>query len=139
MNSSGNEEPTAASSYVLDASAVLAVILEEPGREIVMQAIERGATIGSINLAEVITRLVRLGMSDERIAILVGGLRLRIEPLEAAVARDAGLMSRVTSPFGLSLGDRCCLALAKQLGLPALTADRRWSELQVGIRVELLR
>jgi ribonuclease VapC len=41
--------------------------------------------------------------------------------------------------FGLSLCDRACLALAQSLALPALTADRSWARLDLGIAIEVIR
>ena len=38
-----------------------------------------------------------------------------------------------------SLADRACLALAMRLGLPALTTDRAWAELDLPVEVVVLR
>jgi PIN domain nuclease of toxin-antitoxin system len=37
------------------------------------------------------------------------------------------------------LGDRSCLALARSLGAPLLTADRAWQRIDLGIEIELIR
>ena len=64
---------------------------------------------------------------------------MQIVPFDAELAYRAGMLRSATRPAGLSLGDRACLALAERLGLPALTADRAWGALQVGIPVDVIR
>jgi PIN domain nuclease of toxin-antitoxin system len=138
-SSSRNGAPTAATRYILDSSAVLALVLNEPGLRAVQVAVRQGAVIGAVNLAEVVSRLVRQGLADDEIEGLVRPLGLEVIPLDGAVAWRAGVLSRTTNPYGLSLGDRACLALAARMELPVLTADRTWSQLDVGVEVVLCR
>ena len=51
----------------------------------------------------------------------------------------AASFDSTTKKYGLSLGDRACLALVKHQKLPALTADKVWKELDLGIKVKLIR
>jgi ribonuclease VapC len=139
MSSSEIAESTAASSSVLDASALLALALQEPGAEIVSAALDQGAVISSVNLTEVVARLVREGWSDVAIGTRLGALSFQIEDFRADVAWRAGLLYRLTSPFGLSFGDRACLALALELGKPALTAEPSWARLDIGVEVVVCR
>ncbi|HLZ70041.1 MAG TPA: type II toxin-antitoxin system VapC family toxin [Dehalococcoidia bacterium] len=127
------------SSSVLDASAVLAYLRDEPGKDRVEQAREEGAALGAVNLSEVVARLAREGLSENEIRMLVDRLSLEIIPFEKALAYQTGILLPVTQHRGLSLGDRACLALAARLGLPALTADRGWAGLQLGVAIELVR
>jgi PIN domain nuclease of toxin-antitoxin system len=125
---------------ILDASAVLAFLLREPGQDRVMEALLTGARMSTVNFAEVVTRYVLRGAAAQ-------GERLRDElpvvfvPVDEDLALQAALMASVTSPLGLSLGDRICLALARRTGLPALTADRSWSGIAgaLGVTVETIR
>jgi ribonuclease VapC len=125
---------------ILDASAVLAFLLREPGQDRVMEALLTGARMSTVNFAEVVTRYVLRGAAAQ-------GERLRDElpvvfvPVDEDLALQAALMASVTSPLGLSLGDRICLALARRTGLPALTADRSWSGMAdaLGVTVETIR
>jgi ribonuclease VapC len=126
-------------SSVLDASAVLAVVFQETGRERVDDAIDDGAVILSVNLAEVVTKLVEQGMSEARIRAILSTINARVVPFDEQLAYRAGLLRAATRSAGLSLGDRACLALAERLGLPAQTADRAWGTLQVGIQVDVIR
>lgn len=107
---------------VLDASAVLALIQQEPGAEHVDAHID-GSSIGAANLCEV---LGRFGNAAEMgvVASLLAARGVRVAPVTEADARAAALL-RVRRP-DLSLGDRLCLALTERLGAVALTADRAW-------------
>ena len=124
---------------VLDASAVLAVVFQEPGRERVDRAIDEGAFILSVNLAEVVTRMASGGMSEARIRAILSTIRATVVPFDEELAYRAGLLRSATRSAGLSLGDRACLALAERLGVPALTTDRNWGALQLGLQIEVIR
>ncbi len=57
----------------------------------------------------------------------------------AQQAQIAGDMIPHTRPFGLSLGDRACLALAIALDAPVYTADQVWKKLRLRIPLHLIR
>ena len=80
-----------------------------------------------------------LGTSIDRVREHLESLHLEVIPFETEQAYIAGMLRAETRSVGLSLGDRACLALARQLRVPALTADRRWAELDVGIDVQVIR
>jgi PIN domain nuclease of toxin-antitoxin system len=46
---------------------------------------------------------------------------------------------RITRPYGLSLGDRACLALAIRRKATVYTTDAAWKNLNLGIEVEVIR
>jgi ribonuclease VapC len=125
--------------YVLDASALLALFQREPGYEVVAQAIESGSAISTINLAEVASRLNDLGVPEIFIKNAIHVLRLTIVDFSVDSAYKAGLLRSVTKRAGLSLGDRACLALAQQLSLPAITADRIWEGVVPDVVVQVIR
>lgn len=122
---------------VLDASAILAVLHSEPGAEQVAPLMEM-ALVSVINEAEVIGRLIGRGRSPEEAVKIVKALPYELVDLDRDLSRRAGAWSGVTKPQGLSLGDRCCLALAEREGLPALTADSSWSKITLGVEVRLI-
>lgn len=131
--------------FVLDASALLSILLDEPGEESVHEILDR-CQIHSVNLAEVIRRLVRSGMPwDEAMAVLDN---LDLDIHEGFVAEEAafcGILIAKHGELGLSLGDGVCLTTAAWSEAVAVTADRRWKELEgeaiLGrtIRVKLIR
>ena len=125
------------SDVILDASALLAVLLDEPGGAEVAHRIE-GASISSVNLAEVVGRLVDGGAPAATCREVLSALDLRVVPFDEDAAHAAGALRPLTRRAGLSLGDRACLALAMQLDGTALTADRAWKSLRVGVKVEVL-
>lgn len=123
---------------VLDSSAVLAVINGEAGAERVEDALPGGA-ISAANFSEVLSKLVDKGHDDGEAVAALDALPLTVLPLDAAQARRAGLLRRQTRRLGLSLGDRVCLALAVELRLPVVTADRAWAQLDLGVEVAVVR
>ena len=126
-------------SSVLDASAILAAVFQEPGAERVEQAIRDDGIVLSVNLAEVVTRLVDKGSSEADIRRILDNMALQIVAFDEDLAYRAGILRTATRAAGLSLGDRACLALAEQRGLPALTADRTWATLPLDIDVDVIR
>jgi PIN domain nuclease of toxin-antitoxin system len=92
-----------------------------------------------VNLAKVVTRLSSLGMPEVEIHEALTVLGLEIIPFDEEQAFRAGLLSAYTQPFGLSLGDRACLALALTTHAIALTADRGWKKLDIGVEINLIR
>ena len=131
--------------YVLDASALLSIVLDEGGRERVDEIMDR-SRIHAVNLAEVVGRLVRSGMPAERAVATLHELHLEVEEeFGVRQAEFCGALLGTRRDLGLSLGDCVCLTMAAWLGAVAVTADRRWKELDdavvndAKIRVELIR
>jgi ribonuclease VapC len=127
------------SKIVLDASALLAVLNAEPGAEKLTPQLLSGATISTVNLAEVQSKLVSRGIKPDE------AWEATISPIRAAAvftdeqAKIAGSLVAQTKAFGLSLGDRACLALGIALKAPVYTADRLWKNLKLGIRIHVVR
>jgi ribonuclease VapC len=124
---------------VLDASAVLAVLNQEPGAERLTPELLSGAVISAVNLAEVQTKLVSRGVKPydawEAIFSVIG----EVVPFGHEHARLAGDLVLQTRPLGLALGDRACLALGLFLKAPVYTADASWTNLKIGVRVQVIR
>jgi ribonuclease VapC len=125
---------------VLDASAVLAWIQGEPGSDLVERHLAEGCVLGTTNLAEVIGKLVDNQHSNpEKIGEQLRNLGINLLPLSEEQAVTAGLLRKTTRAKGLSLGDRACIALAKQLNAEVLTADSAWLKLDLEIPITHIR
>jgi PIN domain nuclease of toxin-antitoxin system len=123
---------------VLDASALLAFLHDEPGADLVRQALD-GGIVSTVNWAEVIQKsLLRradvAGMQEEFTEVGVV-----FEPFTVSQAEIAAHLWERTRRYGLSLADRACLALATVREVSVLTADRRWGELEQGVEIQVLR
>lgn len=123
---------------VLDASALLAFLNQEPGSE-VLESLLSHSFISTVNLAEVITKLEERGLWTEQSQTDLEAFGMVIVPFDLKQAVIAGKLRSLTKAFGLSLGDRACLALGTQLNLPVLTTDRIWTQLAISIRIQVLR
>jgi PIN domain nuclease of toxin-antitoxin system len=124
---------------VLDASAILALLNDEPGAEKITPELLSRATASAVNLAEVQTILVREGGDpDESWALAVDPIS-DVEPFTVEQARIAGTLIQKTRSLGLSLGDRACLALAIALDAPVYTTDQLWKKLKLGVPIHVLR
>ena len=130
--------------YVLDASALLALLHDEPGGESVRPLLP-AAVMSSVNWAEVVQKCVARGVDVDGLRSDLGSLGLRVWPFNVDDAEASGRLwtpSRgwsTTMALGLSLGDRACLALGQRLSLPVLTADRAWGSLHVDFPVQIIR
>ena len=125
-------------SIVLDASAVLALLYDEPGKDVVM-AHALGAHLLSVNLAEVLSRVIDKGSDPDHVEGILARLRFEIVPFGRDLAVAAARLRVPTRHIGASLGDRACLALGGATGLPILTADRQWAKLDLGLDIRLIR
>ena len=123
---------------VLDASALLALLHSEPGAEIVEEVVE-GAAISTVNWAEVYQRWLAHEVDVTDLRPDLEALGIQIVPFIVEDAEQAVELWRLTRHQGLSLGDRACLGLARRLGLPALTADRAWLDVNSGVEVQAIR
>jgi len=123
---------------VLDASALMAVLHGEMGAERVIACLP-WAIVSTVNLAEAQTKLVSVGIEEQLAWSHIAELGCASVPFDEEQARIAGSLANLTRPYGLSLGDRACLALAIQRKATACTTDRVWKKLSLGIEIEAIR
>lgn len=124
---------------VMDASALIALILREPGSERLTPRLMSAAMTSAVNLAEVHGKLLRSGFSSDDAWIAANEPIKEVVSFSAEQAKTAGDLTLQTRALGLSLGDRACLALALSMNAPVYTTDRSWSKLDLGIRIYALR
>lgn len=123
---------------VLDASALLCLLNDEPGAERVADALTR-CVVGTTNLAEVVSKLRERGLSLEEVREVLGGLHLDVRPLSYAQAMTIGDLRPGTKMLGLSLGDRACLSLAIDLDAELYTTDADLARAAVGLTITNVR
>jgi PIN domain nuclease of toxin-antitoxin system len=123
---------------VLDASAILAVIQNEPGASVVMSALQ-DAVVLTVNYAEVVSKLVERGATLQDADAAVQKLALSIVDFDLDLARRTGALRAATKNRGLSLGDRACIALGERQRATVVTSDQRWAGAVPGIDVQLIR
>lgn len=123
---------------MLDASALMALLRREPCSDKVQAALA-GAAISAANLSEVLAKAAEVPKGVEAAKAFLRGLQLPIVAFDEQQADIAAGLRPITRSLGLSLGDRCCLALALTRALPVMTADRGWAELQIGVDILVIR
>jgi PIN domain nuclease of toxin-antitoxin system len=123
---------------VLDASAVLALILDETGADKVEAHLD-GAVVSAVNLAEVGAKMLERGSSLEAVDAELRAAGIEVVPFDEAHALEAARLRPLTRAWGLSLGDRACLALGGLTGCPVLTTDREWAQAGLPLDIRLIR
>jgi PIN domain nuclease of toxin-antitoxin system len=126
------------SKYVLDASALLALLQNETGAQRVRDVAPE-SVIGAVNVCETIGKLVSAGMSLDDARTSIELINLEVVPFDTELAYKAGALIVETKKLGLSLGDRACLALGMMLHKTVVTAEHLWSKLKLGVTVEVIR
>lgn len=126
------------SSVVLDASALMAFLREEPGWDRVVPVLSK-SLISAVNLSEVIAKATDYGGTMADVSQALVQLPIEVLPFTPEDAYIAGSLRPATRSLGLSLGDRACLALGLRLGVSVLTADQAWAQVDVNIEIVTIR
>jgi ribonuclease VapC len=124
--------------YVLDSSAVIALVRREQGWEKVNAALE-SSVISAVNLTESMTKLIRLGGESRLVERLLRALGLEVIPWDEELAWASRDLCPLAWTNGISFADRACLTLARNLNLAAMTADSEWKKPSHGVHVYLFR
>ncbi|MBO0799170.1 MAG: type II toxin-antitoxin system VapC family toxin [Blastocatellia bacterium] len=126
------------SNYVLDSSAVLALLQQEPGKEKV-EAILDDSVMSAVNYCEILGKLIDAGVPDGEARESVDILGVGVVGFDVDQARLAAALSPATKSIGLSLGDRSCLALGLMRDHTVVTADKAWGKLKIGLKIDVIR
>lgn len=124
---------------LLDASAILAFLHDEPGADQVSAALleQDHCCMTAANHAEVVAKCLDRGVADEAVGALLAEIGYVVVPVAVEDGTAAGRLRSLTRKQGLSLGDRLCLAAADRLGCPVLTADRLWLDLAAMLQLDI--
>jgi PIN domain nuclease of toxin-antitoxin system len=114
------------------------LINDEPGSDIVAKALP-GAAVNAVNFSEVVAKLAEASVPEWAIREALGDLGLEVVAFDQELAHLAGLLRPGTRQFGLSLGDRACLAMAQHLSVPAMTTDGVWRKFKIGVEIRVVR
>lgn len=125
-------------SVVLDASALLAVLLVERGAAKVRE-LRSPWLISAVNLSEVVATAVERGLTVDSVMPVLSGLSMQVIPFDVDQAYLAASFRPMTRMLGLSLGDRACLALGLKTGCSVVTADKAWDACDVGVDIIQIR
>ena len=125
-------------SVVLDSSALLAYLQQEPGGDAVGRVLNK-AVISTVNWAEVVGKAHAASVDTRGLRQELATLGLSLVPFSTAQAELAGRLIENTRPFGLSLGDRACIAVAMERGEKAYTADRAWLDIGLDVAIDAVR
>jgi PIN domain nuclease of toxin-antitoxin system len=124
---------------VFDASAMLALLQHERGEETLTADILLRSVASTVNLAEVQSKLVKMRNDPDRAWAAALSTVNSVEPYTEEQAKIAGSLITTTERYGLSLGDRSCLALAIVLKAPVYTTEQVWKNLKVGVQIHVIR
>ena len=123
---------------ILDASALLALVFDEPGAEIVAAHV-RSSCILSVNFTEVLQRVLTIDGNPDRAEEAIDLLGIEVVPFDRRLARLTAELREKTSFMGASFADRACLALGLARGAPILSSDQDWRKLDLGIVIRMIR
>lgn len=123
---------------VLDASALLAILQGEPVGAPLQEVLPQAA-LSAVNWSEVVQKALDRDIEVDNLRHEIEALGVRIVPFSADHAERAAHLRAATRHLGLSLGDRSCLAVAMDLKLPAVTTDKDWKALRIGVEIRVVR
>lgn len=123
---------------VLDASALLAVLQNEAGTDVVVKSM-RSAILSAVNLSETIAKAGSKTGRHATLYKMIDRFDIRIIPFDREEAALTAELRERTHGKNVSFADSACLSLALQHGLPVLTGDRKWQALDLGIDIRLIR
>ena len=126
------------SKFILDSSALLALIQHEKGWEKVLNILD-DSLINTVNYAEVVTKLFHYSVSEPEIEDILKNLKLNLVNFDEIIAYESGKLIKATQKYGLSLGDRACIASGLIKKMEIITADKIWSKLEIPVKVTLIR
>ncbi|MGD9721468.1 MAG: type II toxin-antitoxin system VapC family toxin [Pirellulales bacterium] len=125
-------------SVVLDASALIAFLRNEPGADIVRDRL-RGSSISAVNYSEVLKKTIELKGTADEARVRIDALPISIVPFDVEQAVGSAALYPLSKPHGLSFADRACLALGISCNVDVLTTEKDMTEVDVPVNVVRIR
>ncbi|MDG1437117.1 MAG: type II toxin-antitoxin system VapC family toxin [Rickettsiaceae bacterium] len=121
---------------LLDTSALIALLKKEPGYKKVDEVVAHSA-ISSVNLCELVSILAKNSIPENAIDDIINDIVPEIIPFCENLGVKAGKLSSFTKEYGLSLGDKACIATAEYYSMEVYTADKIWAKLENNISTKI--
>lgn len=106
------------SAIVIDASAILAMIFDEVGGDMVAEACD-GAVLNAVSLDEVLHKSARRGLDPVAVETQLSRLGIAVTAFDARQARVSATLYAQLFSTDTSFADRACLSMGMMLGLDA--------------------
>jgi PIN domain nuclease of toxin-antitoxin system len=124
---------------VFDSSAIIALFAKEKGFELIKTYL-KDAIISSVNAAEVYKYCIEIqNLTSDEAENLFKLLGIKIINFSNEQALITAKLVSKTKNFGLSLGDRACIALAMVEKSSVITCDSIWQKVNVGVEFIMAR
>jgi len=133
-----NNISTRSKKVLLDTSAIIALLKKEPGYETLEEVIAN-SSISIINLSELVSVLTRSGIAENEIDEIIKDIIPEVTPFNEDIAINTGKLIKQTKDFGLSFGDRACIATGIYYNMPVYTTDKVWKDLRTLAKVIVVR
>ncbi|MFU7501632.1 MULTISPECIES: type II toxin-antitoxin system VapC family toxin [unclassified Candidatus Tisiphia] len=126
--------------FLLDTSAIIALLKQESGYKILEDVIASSA-LSSVNLSELVSVLTRSNIKENEIDTIITDIVPDIIPFSESISIKAGKLISLTKDYGLSLGDRACIATGGYYNMEIYTTDRIWLKLsdKLPVKITLVR
>jgi len=127
------------SKIVFDSSALIALFAKEKGFEVIKQHL-KNAIISSVNIAEVYKYCIDVqNLTEDECNDIVNISGVKIIEFDQKQALTTAQIYPKTKKYGLSLGDRACIALAIEKECSVLTCDKIWEKVHIDVEFIMAR
>ncbi|WP_342267542.1 type II toxin-antitoxin system VapC family toxin [Candidatus Tisiphia endosymbiont of Empis tessellata] len=123
--------------FLLDTSAIIALLKQESGYKILEDVIASSA-LSSVNLSELVSVLTRSNIKENEIDTIITDIVPDIIPFSESISIKAGKLISLTKDYGLSLGDRACIATGSYYNMEIYTTDKIWLKLSDKLPVKII-
>ena len=125
--------------YIFATSVAIAILKKESGYK-QAEDLLASSCISTVNFSEFITVMLRKHIALEDAKFITRDFFPYIIEFNQEIAEITGALYNETNKFGLSLGDRACIATGMKHDLEIYTADKAWLECEIpNANIKLIR